>query len=220
MKKIVFISSILFCGDQFIPRHSRLSKLLRGDFDAKNPFISQFSFWEYPLVYLEVHNNDSSNIALMGYDPNTDTFQEISPLTTGNALRVNPYEDFNHGIAFQTNEHGNWDIAFRPYVTGSWGPTIFLTSSSMDETNLSPFYTNDRFNPMNNYVLFQRSDTIFVLEYDESVISEEPVFVNTNQHQYSDFIGIYCFNAPNYYPRVGIHVIAVETDSAGIELSL
>jgi hypothetical protein len=212
MKKIIFISCIIFCECSIYPQSFEIKQITSGDFDAKNPFISQFSFWDFPLVYLEVHNNDSSNIALMGYDANTDTFLGISPLTTGNALHINPYEDFNHGIAYQTNEIGNWDIAYIPYATGSWGPTIFLTSSSVDETNLSPFYTNDRFNPMNNYVLFQRSDTIFVLEYDESVLSEEPVFVNTNQHQYSDFIGIYCFNAPNYYPRVGI---AVETDSAG-----
>jgi hypothetical protein len=192
-----------------------LKQITSGDFDARNPFISNFSFWEIPLVYFEMHRSDSSNIAVMSYDPMTDTFLGITPLTTGNALHTNPYEDFNHGIAYETNENGNWDIAFRPFEAGDWGPITFLTNSAEDEINLSPFYANEPFYPMNNYVLFQRSDTIFALAYDDSVISEEPVFVNTPQYYYSDYIGIYCFNAPNIYPRAGIHIIAVEIDSSG-----
>ena len=125
MKKIVFICGILFFFASIYSQTFQIKQITSGDFDAKNPFISQFSFWDFPLVYFEVHNNDSSNIALMGYDPFTDVFQEITPLTTGNALRVNPYEDFNHGIAFQTNENGNWDIAFRSYGYGDWGPLLF-----------------------------------------------------------------------------------------------
>jgi hypothetical protein len=138
----------------------------------------------------------------MGYDPFTDTFLGITPLTTGNALHINPYEDFNHGIAYQTNENGNWDIAFRPFEGGNWGPVTFLTNSPEDEINLSPFYEWDAYGPQINYILSQRLDTIFVLEYDESVIAEEPVFVNTSQYHYTDFIGVYCFNAPNLYPKL------------------
>jgi hypothetical protein len=214
MKKIVFICSILFFVASIYSQTFQIKQITSGDFDVKNPFISQFSFWDFPLVYFELHNNDSSNIALMGYDPYTDTFQEITALTTGNAMRINPYEDFNHGIAFQTNENGNWDIAFRPYEYGDWGPITFLTNSPEDEFNLSPFYEWEAYGPQINYILFQRLDTIFVIEYDESVIAEYPVFVNTPQYHYSDYIGIYCFNSPNNYPREGIHVIALETDSA------
>jgi len=129
-------------------------------------------------------------------------------------MRINLYEDFNHNLIFQTNENGNWDIAFIPYENGNWGQITFLTNSPEDEFNLSPFYANEPFYPMINYVLFQRSDTIYALEYDESVITEYPVFINTPQYHYSDYIGIYCFNAPNVYPRAGIHIIAVETDSS------
>ena len=216
MKKIIFCLIYFLSLLASYPQSFEIKQITSGDFDARNPLISSSSFWQTPLIYFEVHRNDSSNIAVMGYDINTNTFNNMDFLTTGNAMRINLYEDFNQGIVFQTNENGNWDIAYIPYTTGSWGPTIYLTNSSIDETNLSPFYTNDRFNLMNNYVLFQRSDTIFVLEYDETVISEEPVFVNSTQYQYSNYIGIYCFNAPNYYPRSGIHVVAVEIDSSGI----
>jgi hypothetical protein len=215
MKKIVFICSILFFVASIYSQTFKIKQITSGDFDAKNPFISKFSFWENPLVYFELLNNDSSNIALMGYDPYTDVFQEITPLTTGNSLRINPYEDFNHGIAFQTNENGNWDIAFRSYDYGDWGPITFLTNSPEDEFNLSPFYVSDAGFPSNNFVLFQRSDTIIVIEYSESVIAEYPVFVNTSEYQYSNYIGIYYSYSPNNYPRLGIHVVAVEIDSLG-----
>jgi len=215
MKKIVFICSILFFVSSIYSQTFQIKQITSGDFDVKNPSISLYSFWETPWVYFELHNNGSSNIAIMGYDPYTNIFQEIIPLTTGDSLRINPYEDFNHGIVFQTNENGNWDIAYRPYDYGGWGPINFLTNSAADESNLSPFYANEPYYPMNNYILFQRADTIIVLEYNESFSEEYPVFVNTPQYQYSDYIGIYYNNSPNNYPREGIHVIAVETDSSG-----
>ncbi len=215
MKKLFIGCSFLFYFVSAFSQPFEIKQITSGDFDAKNPVISLQAFSNYPFISFEKHTDSSSNIGLIEYNLISNSFQEIDELTTGNALRINPYEDFNHGIVFQTNENGNRDIAYRPYDWGNWGPITFLTNSTTDEFNLSPFYANEPFYPMNNYVLFQRSDTIFALEYDESLISEEPVFVNTPQYQYSDYIGIYCFNAPNIYPRAGIHIIAVETDSSG-----
>ena len=214
MKKIFFSLIIMLFAASNHSQTFEIKQITSGDYDSRNPFISKFSFWNIPLIYFEMHKADSSNIAVMGYDPYTDTFLGITPLTTGNALHINPYEDFNHGIAYQTNENGNWDIAYRPYESGNWGPITFLTDSPEDEINLSPFYEWEAYAPQFKYILFQRLDTIFVLGYDESVITEYPVFVNTSQLYYTDYIGIYCDNLFGY-PRMGIHVIAVEIDSSG-----
>jgi hypothetical protein len=215
MKKLIFVFSLFFYISANFSQVFEIKQITSGDFDAKNPFISLLAFWNYPFIYFEKHTGSSSNIGLIEYDLISNSFQEMAELTTGNALRINPYEDFNHGIVFQTNENGNWDIAYRPYENGNWGPITFLTNSTADEYNLSPFYANEPYYPMDNYILFQRSDTIIVLEYSDSFIAEYPVFVNSPQYQYSDYIGIFCFNAPNNYPRMGIHVIAVESDSSG-----
>jgi hypothetical protein len=215
MKKLIFISCIIFYAFSIYSQSFEIKQITSGDIDARNPIISAYSFWDSPLVYFELDSGDSSNIVTMGYDSFTDTFLEITPVTTGNAFRINPYEDFNRGIAFQTNQNGNWDIAYIPYSTGNWGPTIFLTNSFEDEINLSPFYMSDPGFPSNNFLLFQRADTIIVLEYNESIISEYPVFVNTSQYQYLDYIGIYYSYSPNNFPRSGIHVVAVEIDSLG-----
>lgn len=215
MKKIILIVvTILFISSNF-SQTFEIKQITSGDFDARNPFISDFSFWEIPLVYFEMHSGDSSNIVVMGYDPFTDTFLGITPLTTGNALHINSYEDFNHGIVFQTNANGNWDIAYRPYTIGNWGPVKFLVSTAQDETNLSPFYRSEIGFPGNNFILFERSDTIIVLEYNETMKIEYPALINSSQYNYSDYIGIYYYNVPGYYPRPGIHVIALETDSVG-----
>lgn len=212
MKKLIFVFAVLNCFIFLHPQAFEIKQITIGDFDARNPLISGFSFWNMPLVYFEMHSADSSNIVMIGYDPYTNVFSEITPLTTGNALNINPYEDFNHGLVFQTNANGNWDIAVRPYENGNWGEIKFLTNTPEDEINLSPFYQWEAFGPLTNFVLFQRSDTIFVLEYNESVISEYPVLVNTTQNYFTDLIGIYCDNYFNY-PRKGIHVIAVENDT-------
>jgi hypothetical protein len=215
MKKIVFIGSILFFVASIYSQTFQIKQITSGDFDAKNPFISLQAFSNYPFIYFEKHTGSSSNIGLIEYNLILNTFQEMTELTTGSALRINPYEDFNHGIVFQTNENGNWDVAYRPYENGNWGPITFLANSISEEYNLSPFYANEPYFPMNNYILFQRSDTVIVLEYAESLITEYPVFVNTPQYQYSDYIGVYYNNFSGNYPRMGIHVIAVETDSSG-----
>jgi hypothetical protein len=215
MKKIFISCSFLFYFVSTFSQSFEIKQITSGDFDAKNPIISAYSYWDSPIVFFELHSGDSSNIVTMGYNSFANTFLTITPITTGNALRIKPYEDFNRGIAFQTNENGNWDIAFRPYENGNWGQFTFLTNSSVDEINLSPFYVSDPGFPSNNFILFQRSDTIIVLEYKESVIAEYPVFVNTSQYQYSDYIGIYYSYSSNIYPRVGIHVVAVEIDSLG-----
>ena len=214
MKKIILIIAVLNCFIFLSAQSFEIKQITSGDFDARNPIISGFSFWYMPLVYFELHSADSSNIVMIGYEPYTDVFSGITALTTGNAMKINPYEDFNHGIAYQTNENGNWDIAFRPFENGNWGETKFLTNTPEDEINLSPFYEWEAYGPLVNLILFQRLDTIFVLEYNESVISEYPVLVNSSQYYYTDFIGIYCDNFFNY-PRKGIHVIAVENDMLG-----
>ena len=119
------------------------------------------------------------------------------------------------GSSFKQMKTGNWDIAYKPYDWGNWGPITFLTNSTADEHNLSPFYISDMGFLSNNFILFQRGDTIVVIEYEESVIAEYPVFVNTSEYQYSDFIGINYNYSQNNYPRRGIHVVAVEIDSSG-----
>jgi hypothetical protein len=215
MKNLILTFFFLMCFSSISAQTFEIKQITSGDFDVRIPVISAFSFWEMPIIYFELHKNDSSNIAVMGYDPNTNNFQNFLLLTTGNAKRINLYEDFNHNIAFQTNENGNWDIAFIPYSSGSWGSTILLTNSSADEFNLSPFYISDIGFPSNNFILFQRGDTLVVLEYDETVIAEYPVFVNTAQYQYSEYIGINYNYSQSNYPRRGIHIVAVETDSSG-----
>jgi hypothetical protein len=215
MKKIFLFYAVLNWIMFLYPQSFEIKHLTTGNIDARNPLISSNSFWD-PLVYFELHSGDSSNIVAMGFDSFTGNFLGITPITTGNSVRLNPYEDFNHGIVFQTNENGNFDIAYIPYSTGNWGPTIFLTNSSQDEINLSTFYISDPGFISNNFILFQRSDTVIVLEYDESLVDEYPVFVNSTQYQYSDYIGIYYNYSPNNYPRTGIHVVAIEIDSLGI----
>jgi hypothetical protein len=212
MKKIIFIlfvlASILNYSQTF-----EIKQITSGDFDAMNPFISYYSFTN-GWVYFEKHFSGSSNIILITYDQYSNSFQDTVELTSGSGMKINPYEDFNRGIVFQTNENGNWDIAYRRFDYG-WDAVVFLTNSVEDEFNLSRFYLNEPGFPGNSFVLYERADTIIVLEYNITTKTEYPVLNNTTQYQYSDYIGVRYSGFSGNYPRPGIHVIAVETDSTG-----
>ncbi len=214
MKKYTLGLFLLLNLSSVFPQVFEIHQITSGNFDAKNPIISFYDF-ENGWIYFEKHSGSSSNIILIKYDSFSNSFQDTVELTSGNAMRLYPYEDFNRGIVFQTNENGNWDIAYRPYSNGVWGSSIFLTNSAEDEFNLSPFYKSDLGFAGSNFILFERSDTIIVLEYNETMKTEHPVLINSSQYNYSDYVGIYYYNVPGYYPRPGIHIIAVETDSTG-----
>jgi hypothetical protein len=214
MKKIAFVCSILFFVVSIYSQSFEIKQVTTGDFDAKNPSFSSTNFWE-GRVYYEKHEANSSNIILIKYNAHTNSFQDTVELTSGNEVRINPYEDFGLNVVYQTIENGNWDIAYKLYNNGAWDSTIYLENSPADETNLSPFYTSDWGFPNDNFILFERSDTIIVLEYTSTMKTEFPVLVNSSQNHYSDYIGVYYYNAVGNYPRPGIHVIAVETDSLG-----
>ncbi|MCW8809363.1 MAG: T9SS type A sorting domain-containing protein [Ignavibacteriaceae bacterium] len=214
MKNLILSLFFLLNFSVVFPQAFEIKQITSGDFDAKNPSISSASFWE-GRVYYEKHEVNSSNIILIKYDADANSFQDTVELTSGSAMRINPYEDFNLNVVYQTNENGNWDIVYKLYNNGAWDSTIYLENSSADETNLSPFYSSDFGFPNDNFILFERSDTIIVLEYTNSIKTEYPVLVNSSQYNYSDYVGVYYYNTVGYYPRPGIHVIAVETDSSG-----
>jgi hypothetical protein len=214
MKKILISIIVLFSFVSISAQTFGVVQITSGDFDAKNPSIFSQNFWE-GRVYYEKHEANSSNIIMIKYNANSNSFQDTVELTSGNALRINPYEDFSANAVYQTNENGNWDIAYKLYNNGGWDSTIYLENSSADEMNLSPFYNSDYGFPNDNFILFERSDTLIVLEYTNSTKTEFPVLVNSSQFHYSEYIGVYYNNFMGNYPRNGIHVIAIETDSLG-----
>ena len=214
MKKIiVIVISVLFISSNF-PQTFEIKQITSGDFDAKNPSFSAFNYGD-GRVYYEKHETNSSDIILIRYNGYTNSFEDTVKLTSGNTMNINPYEDFSMNVVYQTNENGNWDIACKLFNNGVWDSTIYLENTLEDETNLSPFYTSDFGYPNDNFILFERSDTIFVLQYNNSIRTEYPVLVNSSQFHYSDYFGVYYYNYTGNYPRPGIHVIAVETDSSG-----
>ena len=75
--------------------------------------LQSFSYFHLSILNCTVAIHQT--LVAMGFDSFTGTFLGITPITTGNSVRLNPYQDFNHGIVFQTNENGNWDIAYVPY---------------------------------------------------------------------------------------------------------
>jgi hypothetical protein len=214
MKKILISLIILLSYTSVCAQTFEIKQITSGDFDAKNPFISGFNYAD-GRVYYEKHEPNSSNIILIKYDAYANSFQDTVELTSGSAMRINPYEDFSANVVYQTNENGSWDITYKLYDIGAWDSTVFLESSSIDETNLSPFYYSDWGFPNDNFILFERSDTIIVLEYTNTMKTEFPVLVNSSQYHYSNYFGVYYNNLMGNYPRNGIHVIAIETDSTG-----
>ena len=94
-------------------------------------------------VYYEKHETNSSNIILIRYNGYTNSFEDTVELTSGSAMSINPYEDFSLNVVYQTNENGNWDIAYKEFENGVFGPMI-LTLSRKTMKSRARKYAMDR----------------------------------------------------------------------------
>ena len=205
MKNILLL---FFYASCLFPQSFEIKQITSGESDNYHPIIGFFNG-----IYFEKHTGNSSNIIHAHYDEISNSFQDTIELTSGNFWNIYPYEDFSGGLVFQTNRNGNWDIAYRKFNNSVWDTVTFLENTIENEINLSPFYQSEIGLADKNYILFERMDTIIVLEYKDNFKAEYPVFVNSSSFMYSDYIGVYYVFSS--FPRVGIHVIAVQTDSTG-----
>ena len=213
MKKInVFF--LLLLQTVILPQNNFIRQITHGDFDARNVSQPRIPFQTY--FYYEIHSGDSSNIVLVNYNSFADDFSDTTMITSDNFQNINPVGG-DGIVAFQTNKNGNWDIAFCRNINGIWGDIEYATNSPDDEENLKRVYTNEYGFGSAFFILYQKTDTIFLARFEQNSVEIEPVLYNSPLYTYSDYTGVYYYNWGGGFPRSGYHVIAVQTDGLGIK---
>jgi len=184
----VFFTVSIFSQTEFI------QQITHGDYDARNPFIYKHEYQAImSKIYFEIHKNGYANIYSLGYNSINNQFEDTVAITKGNYLNINPSYEEDLGLIFQTNQNGNWDIAFIPFINNQMGEMILLTNSLEDETE--PKYLKS-FNHITDSlnILFRRNGAVIFLTYKDQIIKEDVVFKNDSQYLYTEFIGSYNYN--------------------------
>ncbi len=187
-----------------------IKQITSGNFDARNPVAGTYQYWGSNKIFYEVHTGNSINIYSSDYNPETDSFSDTIAVTTGIFQNINPVPDYNDGLIFQTNQNGNWDIAYKKFENGVWGETIFLTNTPEDEINIREIFSEPFSWEFVTHLIFERDGSVFYLYVDSSQVHEETVFETTTDLTYRQPAGIYFYAYPPQ--QGGLHVAGIETD--------
>lgn len=143
MKSFTISLVLLFMPINFT-QENLIKQITNYEFDSRNPVIlSPDSPGE---LFFEEVNDSAVNIFSLKYDPEVDTFFQLTQITSNNFINRNlvasyinnkyPLTDYKI-ILWETNQRGNWDIAFSIDSGNGWTNPELLLSSTEDETQPS-----------------------------------------------------------------------------------
>ena len=181
------------------------------DSDAKHPEFFKNSLYNFNKkgLLFEINSNQTTNIGLLSYDIETDTFDNFVKITDNNYLNINPLGiDLFNGdkiIFYQTSRNGNWDLAYREY-NNNWNNEVVFADPSGNETNPSVIENYSYF-PDSIRILYQKDSSIYLLTKKENKIINDTILKKNDSLFYSQPTGIMKYNGS--YSQV-IYSAAVE----------
>lgn len=221
----IFIYSALCYAQIDTPK-----QITNFDFDSRNPVFLQYPenvLWynDEPELFFEAFYNDTSiSICSIKYDVDADSFYQLTHISSGADKNVNFINrnaegkfinDFHSPVyisykmlIWETNENGNWDIAFSIDSGKGWTPQDFLLSSEKDE--LDPTFILDDFwydNHQPIQILYSSGNSVYLYKKGETE-ENELLFPGNDSTEYSHPTGAYRDN--------NLYVVAIETKSDGV----
>jgi len=181
-----------FILSQTIP----VKQITNYQFDSRYPVIL---FAENPAgeLFFEGVQDSIVNIFSLKYDLDADSFYQLTQITsddfvntkiTGGYIYKYPIWDFKI-ILWETNQNGNWDIAFSVDSGDGWtNPEIFI-DSELDELDPSFMYYPDYYSVFyDSYQLvYTKGKSVYLLKKD-TVDSEIILFEGNDTVMYSNAV--------------------------------
>jgi hypothetical protein len=211
----IFLIMLLLSSNNFA-QFNQPKQITDFVYDSRNP-----AFIKYPMnepynfpgeLFFEAHTDSSINIYSMTYSVQGDSFMQPYPITTGNFQNKNviggfitvnsPYKI----ILWETNQYGNWDIAFaKNFGSGFSAPELFFAT---DFDELDPSLVMDQYNYYSGElnILFVSNDSVFLYTKVDSTETNFLLFPANDSTRYSNPSGI--FNIDGIF-----YVVAVENIS-------
>ncbi|MDR3626759.1 MAG: hypothetical protein P4L45_07990, partial [Ignavibacteriaceae bacterium] len=220
MKKIELL---LLCGLINISliaqsSNNQLFQSISGNLKDPSFFINTNYFHTNSLLF-ELHDSTSSNICLSDYSTGIDSFLTPVLLTNNNYQNINPvgiWVGDKKIVFFQTNSSGNWNIAYREYLNGTWGDAKVISDPTGNDISLSVikykiyyYYGN-----LPVGIVYQKNNSIYIFTKNDSVESNREVIQGSDSLKYSApsamYDDVYYSNEWNY---PAIRITAIQTDN-------
>ncbi len=197
MKTFSIILSYLLFQNVFC--QTVVKQITNFDFNSRNPvFITSdvHNFDPNAEFFFEGEKDTSVNIYSLKYDVSVDSFYQLTQITSNNYINKKPVEKYlyDYGLKidyklllWETNQNGNWDIAYSTNRGNEWLETKFLVDSVEDELDPSFIFQGWFYYHYQNpfQLVFSRGNSIFLFSKD-SVQREELVFRGNDTIKYSD----------------------------------
>jgi hypothetical protein len=143
----------------------------------------------FPNLFIEVHNQDSVNIAELTYNPQTDEFENFTYITHDGFINKNQDVYFNPNgyliAMWETNRNGNFDIAYSKFENQSWQQVQLATETTADEVGAS-FVKNQGYPYCDcAFAVYERSGSVYIKDILNSALPEDTVFSASGNVSYS-----------------------------------
>lgn len=201
---LLFTITINLLGQSSV---SGIEQITHVDGDARNPFLPTFvNGYTYPNIYFEIHRDNISEIASIYYDQNTSKFSDPVYITDDSCLNINPqfapltsFSNLSGILFFQTNKHGNWQIAYKIKYDSIWSDTKFVDSSAVNETNPTLLLSNpyNYVDTLSIDILYEKNNSICIAAYRDNFFQTDEVFKGSDSVVYSQPTG--ALPAANYF---------------------
>ncbi len=184
------------------------------NFDSRNPVFIQHPAnipWSTTeLIFESVYNDSIIFISSLTYSEALDSFYQlttITPFIDSNVIQrkatgqfVPNYEGMSYKILFwETNENGNWDIAFSIDSGSGWMPYELMFSSLEDENDPSIIIDPSYYNYEKQFqFLYSKGNSVYYCSKTDS-LKNELIFEGNDSLKYSKPAGGYSGYDSNIY---------------------
>lgn len=219
MKKVIFFWLCSFLSYQLLAQPFEKKQITDFNFDSRGasfPLYPDlgFSYNSESTIFFEAHQEYSTNLMMMNYDPSSDSFFNPIPVTGNNYININPiaigyyfYPSLTINLIWQTNENGNWDIVKKTYTDSNWTEKTFLLDSPEDEIN--PTWILDRSKYVFDYhefeFLFEKENSIYLYHQKDTIKNIESIFEGNDTICYTHPTGAYVYPSGGG-PTPGLYV--------------
>lgn len=164
----------------------QIKKITNANYNCRSPqfYWRNLNHSAHPDELFFVAQHDSvSNIYILRCNSATDSFYTPLPLTNNNFKNINPVGALYNGssekdrfILWQTNQNGNWDIAYASNLSNYWSLTSLLLNSAYNETNPSLIRNYDVDSLSNLKFLYLKNNSVYLYSNNNGIPSSEIIF--------------------------------------------
>jgi hypothetical protein len=197
MKSFTISLVLLFISINF-SQTNPVKQITDYEFNSGNPVIL-YTDVDIGEIFFEGNRDSAINIFSLKYDLNADAFYQLTQITSNNYINKKVIGSYIYIydyvfkyykiILWETNQNGNWDIAFSIDSGDGWTTPEFFFNYDEDESDPSfmfyPYYYS--YNNDIYQIIYTKGNSVYFFKKD-SVETEELFFEGNDTVAYSNAV--------------------------------